>query len=130
MYLCLCWLDVQDWLRLLPCHGFSFESIVNVWAHKAHCALLCVVSFVSRCLYTWTALHLFSNSFLSCGLIDKLFTQSDTFTIVLSCVILPFVSLNFCGFSRLDTHLHDLWTEVILGGAHHCCIVCASLLFR
>lgn len=43
----------------LPCHGFFCESNIKVRALKAHCVVRCVASFVSRSLYTWTALHLF-----------------------------------------------------------------------
>ena len=70
---------MQEWASPLPYQGFFFppsEYIIEVWALKAHCAVRCVVTFVSRSLYTWTALNLFFflKFILSYGCIDKVFT--------------------------------------------------------
>ena len=56
----------------VPCRVFFFcEFIIKVWALKAHCGVRCVVTFVSRGLYTWTALHFFFNSFRRVGLLIR-----------------------------------------------------------
>jgi len=94
---------------------------------KAHRAVRCVVSFVSRSLYTWTALHLFFNSFCRVGLLIRyLHDRSICYCFVMRYLNF-FFNVNVCGFFRLDTPLREFSIEVISGGAFHCCIINASL---
>jgi hypothetical protein len=114
----------------LPCHRFFCEFIIKEWALKAivQCVVLLVL-YQGVSTRGWHCIYFLIN-FVVWVFFDKEFKRSDIFTIVLWCVILPFFNLNVCGFSRLDTPLHEFTVEVISGGAFHCCIVCASFFVR